>query len=375
MTQVSVTQQEQYLLNLIASGESSRSGGDPYCSLYPSTYEPRLVTMTLSQVIEFQRYRTTSRANGGLGVASSACGRYQFIRKTLEYTIGLAKLSLDTRYTAQVQDFLILELMKNDYGLDKWKSGGISDAAFQLNLARLFASVPVPFNTQGAHRAVAKGESYYAGDRLNAAHHNADVFLQNLADIREGGQGTVTSFDIQTGSAGFPATGSLLTTQAEIAAGGGQRIFGGIGAEQPLPNANLPAVSNPYSYKKVDPFDNRYDFRTGQAVRELLINGTNPVAANALIPGNGFPTPSDLGSSGYSPEAFDSLTSQKTPSIGYNTGQVDPGFAKAIAKSTSGSSAPVTKTAPPPTPTTPQSDTLNANTVLIPRQIRDIVSR
>lgn len=374
MTQVSVTQQEQYLLNLIASGESSRSGGDPYCSLYPSTYEPRLVTMTINQVIDFQRYRTASRSSGGLGIASSACGRYQFIRKTLEGIVSQVGLDRNTRFTPQVQDYLILETLKRSRGLDSWKSGGISDEQFQLNLAKEFASVPVPFNTQGANRAVQKGESYYAGDRLNASHHNADVFLQNLKDIREGGPGNATSFDVVTGSSGYAPTGDLLTTQAEINAGGGQRIFGGIGGEQPTPRSSLPAASNPYSYRPIDPFDNRYDFRTGQAVRELLINGTNPVAANAMIPGNGLPSPGDLGSGGYTPEAIQSITDRRPPSVGYNTGQVDPGLAAAAAKATANNRS-VAKPAPPPTPTTPQSDTLNANTVLIPRQIRDIVSR
>ena len=374
MTTVSVTQQEQYLLNLLASGESSRSGGDPYCSLYPSTYNPQLVTMTIAQVIDFQKYRTASRADGGLGIASSACGRYQFIRKTLDGIVSQVGLDRNTRFTPQVQDYLILETLRRSRGLDSWKSGGLSDAAFQLNLSKEFASVPVPFNTQGANRAVQKGESYYAGDRLNASHHNADVFLQNLKDIREGGPGTSASFDVVTGSAGYAASGNQLTTQAEISAGGGQRIFGGIGGEQPIPRSSLPAANSPYSYRPVDPFDNRYDFRTGQAVRELLINGTNPVAANGLIPGNGLPSPGDLGSGGYTPEAAQALTSQRPPSIGYDTGQVDPGLAAAAAKSTT-SGKPVTKAAPPPTPTTPQSDTINRNTTLIPRQIRDIVSR
>lgn len=374
MTTVSVTQQEQYLLNLLASGESSRSGGDPYCSLYPSTYNPQLVTMTIAQVIDFQKYRTASRASGGLGIASSACGRYQFIRKTLDGIVSQVGLDRNTRFTPQVQDYLILEILRRSRGLDSWKGGGLSDAAFQLNLSKEFASVPVPFNTQGANRAVQKGESYYAGDRLNASHHNADVFLQNLKDIREGGPGTSASFDVVTGSAGYAASGNQLTTQAEISAGGGQRIFGGIGGEQPIPRSSLPAANAPYSYSPVDPFDNRYDFRTGQAVRELLINGTNPVAANGLIPGNGLPSPGDLGSGGYTPEATQALTSQRTPSIGYDTGQVDPRLAAAAAKSTT-SGKPVTKAAPPPTPTTPQSDTINRNTTLIPRQIRDIVSR
>lgn len=373
MTQITITQQERYLLNLIAAGESSSRGGDPYCSLYPNQYEPRLVTMTLDQVLQFQRYRTTSRSQGGLGIASSACGRYQFIRGTLENIIQTVGIDRNTRYAPDVQDYLILEVLRRSRGLNSWLNGSLSDEAFQLNLAREFASVPVPFDTQGAHRRVRRGETYYAGDRLNAAHHNPDVFIQNLRDIRRGGPGDSTSVDIMASGAPYSPSGNLLTTQVEVAAAGGQRLVGGIAGEQPLPRTNLPAASNPYVYRRTDPLDNRYDFRTGQSVRELLINGVNPVAANALIPGNGRTPPVDLGSGGYTPEQEQGATDQRPPSIGYDTGQVDPRLAAAAARATNGTTQPPARPAPPPEPTTPSSDTINGGTVVVPRQLRTLL--
>jgi hypothetical protein len=374
MTQVTITDRERYLLNLIAAGESSSRGGDPYCSIYPNQYEPRLVSMTLEQVLQFQSYRTTSRSSGGLGIASSACGRYQFIRRTLEGIIQSTGISRSTRYSPDIQDYLILEVLRRSRGLDSWLSGSLPDESFQLNLAREFASVPVPFDTQGQNRRVRRGETYYAGDRLNAAHHNPDVFIQNLRDIRRGGPGNTTSVDLMASGDPYSPSGNLLTTQVGVSAAGGQGLVGGIGGEQPLPRTSLPAASNPYAYRRPDPLDNRYDFRTGQAVRELLINGTNPVAANALIPGNGRPPPVDIGSGGYTPEQEQGAVDQRPPSVGYDTGQVDPRLAAAAARSTGSGTTPPARPAPPPEPTTPPSDTINGGSLVVPRQVRTLLA-
>ena len=313
-----ITTQEKALLNLIAKGESEGTGADPYCALYPGTNDPRITEFTLTQIDQFQ----TDRINSGY--ASSACGRYQFIRKTLRVAVSESGLdAATTRYNRDVQDYLILTILKSYRGLEKWKSGSITDAEFCLNLSKEFASVPVPFDTQGASRSFSKGQSYYAGDGLNRAHHNPDVFLANLADIRNGGTGTVTEVDIQQGNLAYEPTGTSQRMQTEIAANGGQRIFGGNAADRPLVSSRLPTPSNVYVYEKTDPYDNRYDFRTGRKVRDMLINGINPTSNQTLIPGNGLPSPNDIGGRGYSDSETDSALNGRSSSDGKTVTKVN----------------------------------------------------
>lgn len=313
-----ITTQEKALLNLIAKGESEGTGGDPYCALYPGKNDPRITEFTLSQIDQFQ----TDRINSGY--ASSACGRYQFIRKTLRVAVSESGLNAaTTRYNRDVQDYLILTILKNYRRLEKWKSGSITDAEFCLNLAKEFASVPVPFDTQGASRPVSKGQSYYAGDGLNRSHHNPDVFLANLADIRNGGTGAVTEVDIQQGNLAYEPTGTSQRMQTEIAANGGQRIFGGNAADRPLVSSRLPTPSNVYVYEKTDPYDNRYDFRTGRKVRDMLINGINPTSNQTLIPGNGLPSPNDIGGRGYSDSETDAALNGRSSSDGKTVTKVN----------------------------------------------------
>ena len=103
---VSITDQEKALLNLIAKGEATQ-GADPYTSLWPSSSEPGLVQMTLSEVQQFQRQRVAN------GFRSSACGRYQFIQTALSDCIQyLGCNPLAVRFTPDIQDALIIAKLK-----------------------------------------------------------------------------------------------------------------------------------------------------------------------------------------------------------------------------------------------------------------------
>lgn len=306
---IQITDQERKLLDLVAKGEAVQ-GADPYSSLWPSTSDPMIPQYTLSQIDQYQ----TDRINAGYD--SSAIGRYQFIRGTLRETVSSAGLAPTTRFSPDVQDYLIITRLKKTRSLDQWKSGSLSDKDFQLKLAMEFASVPVPYTVQGANRVVNLGESYYAGDRLNAAGHNGEVFSYNLADIRNGGAGNVTEVDIEQGSAAYAPTGTSPRVQAELSAGGGQRVVGGSASGRPLVNSTLPTTSNPYIYKTINPLDNRYDFRTGEKVRDLLINGVNPVSNGGLTPNNGRPPSGDIGGAGFTPDAVTAAMSGRTAQIG-----------------------------------------------------------
>ena len=306
---IQISDQEKKILDLVAKGEAVQ-GADPYSSLWPSTSDPMIPQYTLAQIDQYQTDRIRA------GFKSSAIGRYQFIRSTLREVVVLSGLPGTIRFSPDVQDYLIILRLKDLRKLDQWKSGSISDLDFQLELAREFASVPVPYNVQGENGFVSKGQSYYSGDGLNSSGHNADVFSYNVADIRNGGPGNLSTVDIENGSAPYQPTGVSPRIQAELAAGGGQRVFGGSAGFQPLPNSSLPAVGDPYAYKLINALDNRYDFRTGEKIRDLLINGVNPVANSGTLSNNGRPPVTDIGAQPLSIEQLNKAVENRVAQVG-----------------------------------------------------------
>jgi len=285
-TLIEITQQDKALLSLIAAGESTGVRGDPYTALWPSSTEPSLIRMSLAQVTQFQRSRIRA------GFKSTACGRYQFIKDTLLDVVKISKLdSQRTIFAPDIQDYLILLRLKSIRRLDKWKAGSLirkgntysaqeNSANFQLHLAKEFASVPVPFRVQGARAMVAKGQSYYAGDGLNSAHGKADTFLAGLIDIKNGGTGEVTKVDIANAASYLPE-GFSPVTQAQIQSMGGVSRRGQKHQNMPGPKGSLPSPGNPYGYNVISPLDDRYDFRVGEKIKDILINGTGPQSLQA----------------------------------------------------------------------------------------------
>ena len=293
-------------------------------------------------------------------------GRYQFIRPTLfgSFTDSAGKdipqpaenyisgrgpsgltfnrgvwqqsgIPISTRYNAQCQDFLILKRLELTRQLNQWKSGSITDQAFMLNLAKEFASIPVPFDTQRGSRTIRRGQSFYAGVGSNrvVGHANVDVILQELADIRGGGPGTSVTIDIEQGSGAFPAGGRSIISQTERSATGGQALWGAGPTDAALANGELPGVKDPYVYKPIDPLDNRYDFRTGELVRDLLRNGVNPVDASTFVLGNGLAPINDLGVERFTQEQFKTAVENRSL-VGYSEGQIDPRLNEALRRAT-----------------------------------------
>ena len=285
MSTVNITDQEKALLDLIAKGEAVR-GSDPYTSLWPSTTEPLLPQMTLAEVDRFQTQRIRN------GVSSSACGRYQFIRATLRDCVGYLGVDpLRTRFTPDIQDALIVARLKRVRKMDDWLAGDLSTDRFMIKLAQEFASFPVPYPMQGASRMLAKGESYYAGDSLNKSNHDPDTLYRELEDIKNGGVGSTATIPINSDgpSGALPATGTSPRTQTATAvSGGGVGSYnGGNPGSRPLPAKQLPASSGTvYRYRVIDPLDDRYDFRTGEKVKDILIHGTGAPAATPVVNGN-----------------------------------------------------------------------------------------
>jgi len=281
MSEITITEQDKKLLDLIAKGEAVRS--NPYCSVYPGHVEPSLTQMSLSEVQLYQQRRIDA------GFRSSAVGRYQFIKRTL--TAAIENLGVDplrTRYTEDVQDALIIGILKRYRRYDDWLAGTYSTDKFMIKLAQEFASFPVPYAMQGANRRLQKGESYYAGDSLNRSNHDPDTLFVELEDIRTGGVGGETTIPVnEDGPSGvIPAAGQSQRSQvAAAAAGVGVGAYnGGNAGTRRSPASTLPAASGTiYRYKVIDPLDDRYDFRTGDKVKDILIHGTNAAAATPQV--------------------------------------------------------------------------------------------
>ena len=128
---------------------------------------PRLLTtMRISEVIDWQRRSVAA------GSASSAAGKYQIIRRTLEGLVRNGSARSSDYFDAATQDRLARVLMEGR-GLSRYQSGQISAEQFGNNLASEWASLPVLTGPNA-------GRSRYDGDGLNSALTTPQAFLAAL---------------------------------------------------------------------------------------------------------------------------------------------------------------------------------------------------
>lgn len=203
----SVPPSAAFILDFIGSKEAPKG----YNTVYGNRKMPKLLTtMTFDEVVADGPRRTRE-------YGSSACGRYQFMSATLDAPKTLAdlkgemKLTGNEKFSADLQDRMGLHLLKRR-GYDKFVAGNLSVTGFGLNLAKEWASFPVLRATKGAHRNVARGQSYYAGDGLNKA-------LVSAADVE-------ASLSKALAMAATPPVG---TTSEPVAVAAPKPATGGVG--------------------------------------------------------------------------------------------------------------------------------------------------
>ncbi len=146
------------LLDFIGGIEAPRG----YDVIYGNNQDklPAPITrMTLGELIDAQASFTKR-------FKSSASGRYQFMRATLQDLSRELGLRGTQVFDANLQDRLAFHLLKRR-GYEDYMSGKISRTEFGRRLAQEWASLPVLAATKGAHRDLERGQSYYAGDALN----------------------------------------------------------------------------------------------------------------------------------------------------------------------------------------------------------------
>jgi uncharacterized protein (TIGR02594 family) len=136
----------------------------------------KFTTKTINEVIAWQKQYVRD------GSPSSAVGRYQIIRTTLQGLQSDMGLSGSTLFDKNTQDRMAKQLLVQAK-LKVYLTGKISMTEFGKRIARVWASLPVLADTQGAHRAIIRGQSYYAGDGLNKAGAKPARIEQLLQDL------------------------------------------------------------------------------------------------------------------------------------------------------------------------------------------------
>ncbi len=173
------------LLAFIRQTETGRKDASAYDTIYghnENKLSKPLTSMTVDEVIA---------AGPGWTKAyrSSAAGAYQFMNATLKDLKASEGLTGREVFTPALQDRLGLALLKRR-GFDGFMAGTIGRSAFGLGLAREWASFPVLADTKGAHRAVARGQTYYAGDKLNKALVKPEAVEAVLTQVKQGATST-----------------------------------------------------------------------------------------------------------------------------------------------------------------------------------------
>ena len=140
---------------------------------------PRLTDMTLADVVAWQRAQTEERR-----VESSAAGRYQIIRSTLEGLIASLGLDRETeQFSPDVQDRMGTKLLE-ERGLLRYKAQQMTPEDFANQVARVWAALPVVTDvTKGDGSIARKGFSYYAGVGSNKALVGVESYLETVTRV------------------------------------------------------------------------------------------------------------------------------------------------------------------------------------------------
>lgn len=152
------------ILALIRVTETGRKDATAYDTIYSHAEGKLSKPITAMTVNELQGHQPGFTKAFG----SSASGAYQFMYATLKDLKAKCALSGSEIFNPDLQDDLGFELLRRR-GYEPWITGKTSTDTLMVGLAKEWASFPVPSRMRGAHRTVERGETYYAGDKLNKA--------------------------------------------------------------------------------------------------------------------------------------------------------------------------------------------------------------
>lgn len=177
------------LLNYIGNLETGRTDASAYeviVFFQQDKLPKKLTDYTIDELLAAQKlWAKNGWSVKGKKLRGSAAGKYQIIRPTLVGLIAKLGIPGSTKFSPDVQDRLGFQLLTNR-GWQAFVSRQITVGAYALQLSREWASIPVLTTTQGRHRQVTRGQSYYAGDGVNKAHADPAEFEALLASIKPG---------------------------------------------------------------------------------------------------------------------------------------------------------------------------------------------
>ena len=136
-----------------------------------------IASMTIGDLVDVQASFTRR-------FGSSASGGYQFMKATLQDLVRELGLRGTQIFDPDLQDRLAYHLLKRR-GYDDYMAGKISCTEFGKRLAQEWASFPVLAPTQGAHRKLQRGQSYYMGDKVNKALVKPERLEQVLDQVQK----------------------------------------------------------------------------------------------------------------------------------------------------------------------------------------------
>lgn len=221
---LSVPLHAMLLLDFIG-GKEAPSGYETIFGNRQSRLPVPITRMTYGDLVEAQANwgnKGWVKANWGFSTASSAAGRFQFMRATL---IGIAKddpsLRGDAIFDRDLQDRLGYHLLLRR-GYDDFLAGRIDVVQFGKALAQEWASFPVLADCKGAHRSVVRGQSFYVGDGLNKALVSPDRVEAVLGEVLVAARVNQTRPVIVGSEIAAPSTSRWAALTSLLA-----RIFGG----------------------------------------------------------------------------------------------------------------------------------------------------
>jgi hypothetical protein len=141
-----------------------------------------ITEMTISEVYDLQDLMLKN------GYPSSALGRYQIIKSTLQDLVKKENIDPKTTlYDSDTQDRLLNRLLL-DAGLEDFKSGKLSKEEFQNKLAGIWAAIPLAtdkfISDKFGDRNLKAGQSYYSGVGKNAAYIPQAAINKVLEDVK-----------------------------------------------------------------------------------------------------------------------------------------------------------------------------------------------
>jgi conjugal transfer mating pair stabilization protein TraG len=152
------------LLEAIAEGESRGNYNAYYGNVNNNSTD--FTQMKVAEVLQWQKNFVES------GSPSSAVGKYQFIRPTLNRLVEELNINKDARFDEKLQDKLAVALLERR-GLSDYIDGNLDRDQFAHNLSKEWAALPKVLGDN-------PDESYYEGDGLNKVQIHAGEIYSSI---------------------------------------------------------------------------------------------------------------------------------------------------------------------------------------------------